>query len=178
MIILLSLALMAPSATLAQACPELPPRAQERHALLDDLAMSPDITSGQRAASKLWEFWMTAPDEKAQFMLDDGMSRRSQFALVDAEIILDALTTYCPNYAEGWNQRAFVRFLQEDFEGALEDIEITLTLEPDHFGALSGKALALLRLGKRGLAKLAVVRAIQVHPWLNERSLLGDGEDI
>ncbi len=121
---------------------------------------------------------MTAPDEKAQFMLDDGMSRRSQFALVDAEIILDALTTYCPNYAEGWNQRAFVRFLQEDFEGALEDIEITLTLEPDHFGALSGKALALLRLGKRGLAKLAVVRAIQVHPWLNERSLLGDGEDI
>ena len=145
---------------------------------MERLANSPDISAGQEAAGALWEFWMVAPDEKAQDMLEDGMSRRVQLALADAEITLDALVRYCPLYAEGWNQRAFVRFLREDYEGSLADIEEVLTREPAHFGALSGKALALMRQGKRGLAQLAVVRALQVHPWLNERSLLGDGEDI
>lgn len=146
--------------------------------MLEALSGSEDFMSGQQAASKLWAFWMTAPDTRSQDLLNDGMSRRSQYDLKAAEAVLDTLVAYCPTYAEGWNQRAFVRFLREDFDGSLEDIAMVLDLEPAHFGALSGKALALMRQGKRGLAKLATLRAIEVNPWLNERSLLGDGENI
>lgn len=177
-LILLALSLAFPLTALAQSCPTPEPRLEERQSLLDQLANSPDLPSGQQAAGALWEFWMEAPDQKAQYMLQDGMSRRVQLALVDAESILDALIIYCPTYAEGWNQRAFVRFLQEDYEGSLSDIEEVLLREPAHFGALSGKALALMRQGKPGPAKLAVVRALEVHPWLNERALLGTGEEI
>ncbi len=176
---LLIAVLAIPTASLAQdVCPEIDLRSEERQLLLEELAKSPDASTGQTTANKLWKLWTTAPDEKAQFMLDDGMSRRTMFALADAETILDALVSYCPNFPEGWNQRAFVRYLRDDFDGSLEDIERTLELEPDHFGALSGKALALVGLGKEGLAKLAVVRAIEVHPWLTGHGLLRDGEDI
>lgn len=177
-LILFAASLLFPLISYGQSCPTLAPRVSEREALLEQLATSEDFSSGQRAANALWEFWMEAPDETAQGMLQDGMSRRTSFALAEAENILGALVDYCPNYAEGWNQRAFVRYLREDYEGSLTDIEETLKLEPAHFGALSGKALTLIKQGKRGLAKLTVVRALQVHPWLNERSLLGDGEDI
>jgi len=170
--------LVLPVLGLAQTCPEQMPRADERTSLLKDLAASPDLMSGQQAANRLWEFWMDAPDEKAQNMLQNGMSRRTEFDLEEAEFILDGLVSYCPGYAEGWNQRAFVRFLRDDFEGSLRDIEAVLALEPAHFGALSGKALALMKQGKPGLAKLATLQAIEVHPWLNERTLLGEGEDI
>jgi len=174
----LVLAFALPLPALAQSCPEPQPRTEERQALLDQLAGSKNASDGQRAAGELWEFWMEAPDETAQDMLQDGMAQRVSYALVEAETILDGLVRYCPTYAEGWNQRAFVRFLREDYEGSLADIEETLKREPAHFGALSGKALALMRQGKPGLAKLTVVRALQVHPWLNERALLGDSEDI
>ncbi len=170
--------LTAPMFGSAQTCAEPEPRADQRQMLLDDLASAPDFMSGQIAAGRLWEFWMEAPDEAAHHMLQDGMSRRQQLSLEGAETILDELVSYCPHYAEGWNQRAFVRFLRDDFEGSLADIEEVLKREPAHFGALSGKALALMKQGKPGLAKLATLRAIQVHPWLNERALLGEGEDI
>lgn len=176
-VLFLSLSLAAGSA-FGDTCTPAPSRASERTELLNNLAQSPSEMAGQSAANALWEFWMKAPDKKAQTMLEDGMARRNQASYVDAEEILDTLVAYCPTYAEGWNQRAFVRYLQADFEGSLEDIEKTLALEPDHFGALSGKALALMGLGRPGLAKLAMVRANQVHPWLRERSILGEGEDI
>ena len=35
---------------------------------------------------------------------------------------LDRLVEYCPNYAEGYNQRAFVSFLRQDFEAALVEL--------------------------------------------------------
>ncbi len=161
-----------------QTCTTMPPRDTERAGLLSALAGSPNELAGQTAANKLWEFWMKAPDSKAQVLLEDGMARRNQSNFAAAKVVLDELVAYCPSYAEGWNQRAFVRYLQADFEGSLEDIEKTLELEPDHFGALSGKALALMGLGRPGLAKLAMVRATQVHPWLQERGILGEGEDI
>lgn len=175
---ILIFAIVAPLVSAADTCPEIDLRSLERQRFLEELANSADMSQGQIAANKLWKLWTTAPDQKAQFMLDDGMSRRAMFALVDAEIILDALIEYCPNFPEGWNQRAFVRYLRDDFEGSLKDIERTLALEPDHFGALSGKALALMGLGRVALAKLAVVRAIEVHPWLNGHGLLREGEDI
>lgn len=161
----------------ADTCPEMPDRTVERQGLFEALKAAPDQRAAFEAANRVWAFWMVAPDEKAQAMLNDGMGRREAFQYVDAEIILDALTTYCPNYAEGWNQRAFVRFLRDDFEGSLEDIERTLALEPNHFGALSGKAQALFTQGKSGLAKLTIIEALKIHPWLNERVLVTDAPE-
>jgi tetratricopeptide (TPR) repeat protein len=90
------------------------------------------------------------------------------------------LIDYCPDYAEGYNQRAFVSFLTEDFEGALPDLDRTLELSPTHVGALAGKALTLLALSRQDEGQKVLKQALALNPWLSERALLSEppGQDI
>ncbi len=142
--------------------------------LVRSLGETQDELAGARATGKLWEFWLKAPNETAQDLLDRGMANRESWALEDSEALLDQLIAYCPDYGEGYNQRAFTRFLRDDYEGALADIEEVLKRHPNHFGALSGKALSLMRQGRVRLAQIALRRAVDVNPWLRERSMLVD----
>jgi tetratricopeptide (TPR) repeat protein len=76
------------------------------------------------------------------------MSRRSSYDFEAAEEAFDQGDRRRPNYAEGWNQRAFVRFLRDKDDGALSDLEKAVALEPDHFGAWSGMYHVLMRMGR------------------------------
>lgn len=131
--------------------------------------------AGQAAANDVWAFWVRAPDDRAQMLLNEGMEGIRYGDLAGAEAVLGDLIAYCPDFAEGWNQRAFARFLIGDNAGSLADIEQALMREPAHFGALSGKIMILARQGKRQLARLVVIEALRVHPWLQEGALLGQG---
>lgn len=164
---------------LAESCPPLPERTEERSGLLEALKTTPDAASGRVAADAVWQFWMRAPDPESQRLLDLGMERRLSGDLTGSEAQLDALVNRCPDFAEGWNQRAFSRFLLGDLDGSLADIERTLALEPAHFGALSGQAQIYLRQGRRPLALFVIRKAVAVNPWMNERFLLeSEGRDI
>jgi tetratricopeptide (TPR) repeat protein len=82
-----------------------------------------------------------------------------------------------PSYAEAWNQRAFVRFLRDKDASALSDLEKTIELEPDHFGALAGMYHVLMRMGRTEVALSALTRAVTIHPWIQERGLLPPDPD-
>ena len=162
----------------AQDCPALPDASAEKTALYADLAASPDEMAAALIANRLWALWRLAPDSKAQDLLNRGMAMRQVFDLPESTLILSELIAYCPDYPEGYNQRAFTRYLAQDYQGSLDDIEIVLKTEPKHFGALSGKALVQMNMGLSGQAKLTMIEALKVHPWLTERQLLGRGEDL
>ena len=125
-------------------------------------------------ADRIWHIWLTAPDAQAQDLLDRGIARRDSWDLEMSEALFDRLIGYCPDYVEGYNQRAFSRFLRQDYDGALEDIDRVLSVDPYHFGALSGKALALMQQGRGRLAQQALRDALGVHPFLQERYMLAD----
>ncbi len=133
----------------------------------------------QQFSVEMWELWADAPDEAAQAVLYRGMRKRARFDLLGAEADFDRLIAYCPEYAEGWNQRAFVRFMQGQAAPALKDLDRALALSPRHVGALAGKAMVLLELGQRQDARLALEAALALNPWLPERRfmrLLADDE--
>jgi tetratricopeptide (TPR) repeat protein len=168
---ILSLVLAAPIPALAE-CPPLPDRTAERERLMQALRTAPDPLAGQRASDAAWAFWTTAPDARAQEMLDRGMARRAAYDFGGARAAFQELIDYCPHYAEGYNQRAFVRFLSGDFGGALDDLERALARRPDHVGALSGKALTLLQLGRVKAGQGVLREALKLNPWLPERAYL------
>ena len=149
-----------------------------RAPLFEKLQKSTSETEATPVANMLWRDFTRAPDAHSQDLLDKGMRRIRQGAADTAEPILDELITYCPDYAEGWNQRAFARFLTGNYDGALEDLERTLEIEPRHFGALAGKGLTLLRQGRQVQAHQALREGLAVHPWMNERHLLPKSERI
>ncbi len=169
--ILIALTLAAAPAQ-AQTCPPAPSHSDALQALVAEAQAAPDRAAGMDVSNRMWTLWTDAPDDRAQELLDEGMARRESYDYAGAMIALEALIDYCPDYAEGYNQRAFVHFLRQDYTAALPDLDHTLDLTPQHVAALTGKALTLTALDRRGEAALALRAALKMNPWLSERSLL------
>lgn len=141
--------------------------------LFESLKNARTEAEGRAIENAIWEMWMAqAPNEDIARSVKDAMDARESYDYDRALALLDAAIAAAPDYAEVWNQRAFIRFLKEDFDGALTDIEKTLMLEPRHFAALSGRALVLMRQGRMELAQQALREAVAIHPWLKERSMI------
>ncbi len=97
-------------------CPPVPATVEARAALLAQIRTAPDEATARGLMDRLWRLWTEAPDARAQALLDHGMDRREAYDFAAAEADFDELVGYCPDYAEGWNQRAFVRFLRGNYE--------------------------------------------------------------
>ena len=156
-------------------CPAAPDHSKELDGLIAHAQVARSELIARTAAEKMWELWTDAPDEIAQSMLDQGMAMRRSYDFLGALNVLNRLVEYCPEYAEGYNQRAFVNFLRQDFTPALGDLDRAIELSPNHIAALSGRALTLMGLGRNEEARQALKQALELNPWLSERSLLAPG---
>ncbi|MET1411577.1 tetratricopeptide repeat protein [Roseibium sp. HPY-6] len=121
----------------------------------------------------IWQSWIeAAPTPQLKSKVESAMRKREQYDFQGGRDILDEVVKEAPSYAEGWNQRAFILFLQGNYEASLNDIERVLELEPRHFGALSGKAMIYMTLGRVKLGQETLREAVEIHPYLQERSML------
>ena len=90
---------------------------------------------------------------------------------------LDRVVLMEPDYVEGWNKRATVYFLMDDYNHSIADIGHVLALEPRHFGALSGLGMIMRELGDDNRAMAAYRAALAVDPLLdNVRDALDELE--
>lgn len=164
----------------AEVCPPASDHSVRLAEIVDALSESRGEGEARVLTEELWSLWTDAPDARSQALLDDGMRKRSIFDFLGARDTLDELVQYCPNYAEGYNQRAFASYLRQDFEAALVDLDLALAIIPNHIAALSGKGLTLMGLGRHDEAQAVLREAVEMNPWLQERALLVEplGQDI
>ncbi len=167
----ISAALFLSTAAWAETCPMAPDHDAALTDLITDIQAAQDEQTARAISNQMWERWTDAPDQQAQAILDRGMRMRSSYDFLGAIEEFDTLVAYCPEYAEGYNQRAFVNFLRQDFATALVDLDRALALSPRHIAAMSGKALTLMGLGRTDEARAILQDALALNPWLPERGL-------
>lgn len=159
-------------------CPAVGDRTARHSELMELVATAPNETQARAWTDELWSIWATAPDDTAQEILIRGMERRAAYDFAGAIRDFTSLIEYCPGYAEGYNQRAFIHFIVQDYEASLIDLERALERLPDHIGALTGKALTLLQLGRVREGQIVLRQAVALHPWLPERNRLQPLDDL
>ena len=133
----------------------------ERLQRVEDQALAADLTRS------IWRIWRASDNALVETVMERGASALAADRLARAEGYFDRAVEMAPDYAEGWNQRATVRYLRGDFAGSAADIRRTLLLEPRHFGALSGLGLVYMELGRDAAALEAFRRALEVNPHLS-----------
>ncbi len=144
----------------------------ELNRLFARLAKATDEKQGRAIENKIWQNWMSQPSGEVQNLIADAMKARRWYDFAKAKTLLDKAIKLAPDYAEGYNQRAFILFLQEKFDQSLSDVEKALELEPRHFGALAGQAQILMRQGRFATGQKILKRAVKIHPFLKERSMI------
>lgn len=139
--------------------------------LFAQLRVAPDFRTAHRLEQQIWTIWLTPADPDLETMMSEVLDAREVGDLPEAIRLLDKLIAAYPDYAEAWNQRATMYYMVGDYQHSLADCAKVLELEPRHFGALSGRALIYLTLGKRDLALKDIIAAVAIHPFLPEREL-------
>jgi tetratricopeptide (TPR) repeat protein len=147
-------------------------------ALFDQLRTAPDAATAQGISNQIWDRWTHPDDFSLYTRMIDVLEMRQRRGPADVIGLLDDIIADHPNYAEAWNQRATMYYLLGDYERSLADIEKALQFEPRHFGALAGRAVIYQSQGKDELALKDIIAALAIHPFLAERSLFPELEDM
>jgi len=138
-----------------------------------------DVAQAARAAEALWKMWHRSGDPRLDGRLQEGIEAMERQDLPAADATFTRLIDEAPAFAEGWNKRATVRYMAQDYAASIADCRETLARNPNHFGALSGQGLCHLMLGRFREAAELFRRTLAVHPHLgsardNLRTALGE----
>jgi tetratricopeptide (TPR) repeat protein len=126
-----------------------------------------DPAAAEAAAAALWEMWVASGSPETDKLLQRGVEAMERGDLLAAEALFTDLIRRAPDFAEGWNKRATVRYLGGNHAAAIADCEQTLARKPHHFGALSGQGLCHMALGQHREAAGLFRRTLAVYPHLD-----------
>ncbi len=133
-------------------------------ALFNNLLVAPPGPYSIIIESKIWAIWLESADPKITSLMTRAAKAMQHKKYTEAQDQYTKVIQHDPNYAEGWNKRALVNYLIGNYEKSLSDINKTLTLEPRHFGAISGQGLIYSVQKKWSLAQKSFEKALTIHP--------------
>ena len=134
--------------------------------LFAELKRERNEKAAERISARIGAVWAESGSANIDLMMQWSQKAmaRTQF---DVELeFLDQVVTMKPDYAEGWNRRATVHFMMNNFAKSMVDIQRTLELEPRHFGALAGLAQIMKGRGNNALALDAYERVLAIYPMM------------
>jgi len=140
--------------------------------LFKELKKSKVLSTSQDIEKKIWKIWEIHPsNDRKGFrlteLLDQGSFLINRGELNKAYQIFTQIIAADPNWSEAWNKRALSLYLMGRYQSSLDDINITLTLESRHFGALSGQALNYIELKQYDKAIESYKAAQKIYPVID-----------
>jgi tetratricopeptide (TPR) repeat protein len=126
------------------------------------------------ATAALWQQWFYQKGEAGHQRLQAAQILVKDNRLDAAESLLSTLVAELPDFAEAWNRRAVLYYIQHRYREGVADCRRVLDLVPYHFGALHGLGLCHAALGNYPQAIQAFRQALGVQPYalVNQRLIL------
>ena len=141
-------------------------RAEQLDSLFTELKAAPDAITAKLAEDAIMALWLQSGSDTVDLLMSWGVKAIAAKDYPQALDILDRVVTLKPDYAEGWNKRATVYYLTDQYGRSISDIEHVLVLEPRHFGALVGLGSIFRDLGEDQRAIEAFKQALALDPHL------------
>jgi tetratricopeptide (TPR) repeat protein len=136
--------------------------------LFGALKVAPDEDSAKHVEARIWALWTQTTSDTTALLMQRAKAAMDAKQMDVALKLLDAVVKLRPDYVEGWNRRATLYYLQNDYSHSLEDIEQVLVREPRHFGALAGLGMIMQELGDDKRALEAFRKALAINPHLDK----------
>jgi tetratricopeptide (TPR) repeat protein len=132
--------------------------------LLARLAKTDNPDRARRIAAAVQAMWSRSGSDTVDLLVSRSLEAQRKAKLDVAAKLMDEAIGLRPDYAEGWNRRATLRFMAKDYDEAMADIHETLIREPRHFGAWMGLGRILQDSGFNAKALAAYRRALDIYP--------------
>jgi tetratricopeptide (TPR) repeat protein len=145
-----------------------PTKAEQLDQLFASLKAATDPAEAKVAEGGIVKLWLESGSDTVDLLMTWSMAAMESKDYATALDFLDQILILKPDFAEGWNKRATVYFLLDDYGKSIADIERTLRLEPRHFAALSGLGAILSDLGESQRAIEAYRRALEIDPHMEK----------
>jgi tetratricopeptide (TPR) repeat protein len=127
---------------------------------------SDNLELAATAEAVLWSCWCRSANSEIDRIFRAGVDAMQSGRLEDAESFFSTVIEVAPEFAEGWNKRATVRYMRKNFHGSIADCQETLARNRNHFGAASGQGLCHLSVRQFREAAVCFRRALEIHPHL------------
>ena len=147
--------------------------------LFDQLIETSNTDNAELIEKKIWSIWSKHPvDVRLTEKLELGTELMQYGDYNYALRVFDNIIITDPQWSEAWNKRATVYFLMNNFTSSLDDIDKVLSIEPRHFGALSGQARIFIKLQEYEKAIVSLERALKFYPKFKSGELIPEIERL
>lgn len=149
--------------------PTLSTERDERLAQLFEILKSTENPIlAERAQAEIERIWQVSGSDTIDLLLNWANVAMENRQFGKALDYLDNIIRLKPDFAEGWNRRATLYFMQEKFGLSVADVERTLELEPRQYNALAGLATMMRELGNDEQALFAFKKALAINPSMTQ----------
>ena len=116
------------------------------------------------AEDAIWKVWGRSGNATHDRLFRVGVEEMQSGELSRALGSFTTLIQVAPDFAEAWNKRATLYFMLGENDLSIADCDEVLSREPNHFGALSGYGLLMLRQGNYRRALEYFEQALTANP--------------
>jgi tetratricopeptide (TPR) repeat protein len=138
--------------------------AEQTEALYDRLAKTEDSDEAAGIEAALGRLRMQSGSDTSDLLMSRAEAAMAAKNYTLSLSLLGTIVDLQPEWAEGWNKRATVRYFAGDPKGSMADIAQTLKREPRHLGALAGMGAILEESGLNEDALRTYMRALEIAP--------------